>query len=109
MKGNFSVLDSTQLDVFNNRFVFKQVDDGVLVTTRDYNRTVFHGFSDSFPAIAKIDDRKITLRITPKAMEIWRRPDVQQNHSLVDVQNVINSILVSSQQISDEDILKKLN
>ena len=108
MKGHYNVLTQDQLYFFNQRFVFKQVDDGILVSTTGYNRTVFHGFSESFQAIGKIGDRKITFKITPKAIELWRNPEIAKNNSLIDIQNTINKIIVSSQQITDQDILANL-
>lgn len=108
MKGNYLLLDKEQLKVFNDRYEFIPSELGILTKTRNYKRVTLHPYDEDFQAIATVNGRKLTFRITKRAISFWMDPNYSKKYTLIDIQNVINDIIIHSMCITDEDIIKRL-
>ena len=109
MKGNYLVLNEDQLKAFNERYVISIVGDKISTKTKDYKRVTLHSIEDGFQAIIIMNNRKITFKITPRAIKLWMNEKFNDKYSLIDIQNIINKVIVSHQVVTDEDIFEELN
>lgn len=106
MKGNYLVLDDNLIKLFNEKYSFTETSDGLITRANGYGRSVFHPFNEAFQVILELDTKKYTLRITPKALALWKNnEDIKSKYSVIEVQNTINNLMVRSQNITDSMIL----
>lgn len=108
MKGNYLTLNSTQKAAFNDYYEFIEAPNGLLAKAKSYNRTTYHPFDKPFQAIVTCDNKKITLRISVKAMTLWQDHSIREKNSLTDIQNAINEVIVGNLELTDENIIARL-
>ena len=110
---NVHLLSADEHKYFNEKYRFSIKDDSVLVQINGFNRTTAHPLTKSFSL--KTPVRKLT--ISTQALKIWSenfygniRYQVNKvdKYTLIDVQNAINILIVSYQEINFENVLDVL-
>lgn len=100
---NIRLLTNEELKSFEDKYKFKIIDNYVSVSVVNFNRPTLHPIGKSFSLIC--NGRKIT--INPDTIELWKN-DFPHLH-LVNVQNLVNTLLLMYQKPKKEDIEKLLN
>lgn len=108
MKGHYNVLTDEQVAVFNERFRFTDLGDGILVKTVTYNRVVYHDKEHSFQAIANVGEKKITVRVCPLAMSLWDDLSIREKNTLIEIQNAVNKAIRNDNSMEIEFVKKYL-
>lgn len=93
MAGNLKAFDTGELKFFLDRYDITAVDGGVLVSCKGMNRKILHSYDEGFPLSTKIKK----INITVEAMETWREK-YQGKYSLIEVQNAINTLIITYQK-----------
>ena len=96
------LLSDDEIDYLNKKYKIEITDDYLTVRTFNFNRTTFHKLNDNVRLKFESNDCQRSMIITPRAIQLWKNNF--QTHSLVDVQNVINTLAVLSQDITVENI-----
>lgn len=104
MAKNLKALSDEEKDWLNNNYniIFKP-DIGFIVNRTGYDRRVIHDAGKKF--ILSTPIRKIT--ISKLAQDLWVNK-YQDKYTLIDVQSAISTLIVTYQDLSDEDINKQL-
>lgn len=103
MAGNVRALTINELEYFLNRFVIELKNDYIVVMTKSLNRKVIHDSNVGFQL--STDLRKIN--ITKKAIDLWIKKYIDK-YSLIEVQNAINTLIVTSQNVTEKAIYSQL-
>ena len=103
MAGNVRALTKNELDFLNEKYSFELLDRYIIVSCKGLNRKVLHEIDKSFSLNSPV--RKIN--ISREAIDMWIN-NFKDECSLIDVQNAINSLIVTYQDISISDIKKVL-
>lgn len=77
----------------------------VIYGNRRPNRKTYHNKNEKF--IINTRSLKHILTIMPKAIEIWE--NVRNRYSLFAVQNAVNVLMASYQEINEDNVLLILN
>lgn len=107
---NIHCLSNDERDYFNSRYSFDviQNDNGptLVVKIVDYNRQTRRPLTKSFYIRTCI--RKLT--ITVEAIEMWHSYfyGKQKEYSLIDIQDAMNKLTVSYQELTYENVLDVL-
>lgn len=96
---NIKVLTKTERTYLNERYTFILSDNHVHVKVNEYSRITVHSLNESINITSKL--RRMTL--SSQAIHIWAKKYVAK-YSLIDVQNAINYLKVSYQEVNDESI-----
>lgn len=106
MIGNLKILSDDELKYLTDRYIFGTaiVDNMkyIVVKCKDYNRMVLHEITHKFTINSPIK----RLTISKEAIDLWLNHF--NNYSLIEVQNAINSLIVSYQDLTFDDILSQL-
>ena len=106
MIGNLKTLSEDELNFLVDKYDFKIATldglDYIVVKAKNYDRMVMHSCKKSFTLNTPI--KKVS--ITPFAVNLWRNE--LKGNSLIRIQNAINSLVVTYQDISVEDIKAQL-
>lgn len=106
-KNNIKLLTKDQLKDFNDKFNIVYDDNDVIVKFYDYARVTRHERGKDFEVNAK-HIRKI--KFTTQAIEIWiELCKAGKKHTLVDVQNVVNLLIITFQKIDVESVKRALS
>lgn len=100
-KNNVKVMTDDEIRQLDERYDFKVENDNVFIMIKGYNRTTVHPRGKVFSINAKI--RKIDIE--PEAVEMWWNT-FRSKHSLFEVQNAINTLVVLYQSPTVEDVKK---
>lgn len=107
-KTNLQLLTRDDLIYLNNKYTFDIKDDFIIVSNTDYTRLTCHDINKKFSLNTKV--KKVT--ITPQAIEIWkncRNKDTgKSDFTLFEVQDAINSLILTYQQPIEEYVKKEL-
>ena len=104
-KCNIKLMTKSELKLLNDIYTFKYIDGGILATTKNYNRKVIHDIDKKFLINSKIRN----IYITPQAMKMWVDNFQNSEYTLLDIQNAINSLIISYQNIDKSELIKELN
>ena len=108
MAKNLKALTDEELDYLRETYQFDVMGDYLVVSCvvngQVYNRKTLHNKNESFNLTTKM--RKIT--ITPQAIEMWLEK-YKDNYSLIEVQNAINTLIITYQPLNDEEMLNQLS
>lgn len=99
MSKNLKALTKDELEFLNSKYKFKLMDNYVVVSCVGFDRKVLHEIDKPFTLTTPI--RRIT--ITPKAIKCWIE-QFKDKYSLLEVQNSINTLIITYQDISIDDI-----
>lgn len=106
MVGNTKVLSEDELSFLINKYSFgvANVDNKqyIVVKSNNYDRMVLHDSTKKFTLNTPIKK----LSISPEAINLWLTE--LNNYSLIEVQNAINALIVTFQDITIEDIKNQL-
>lgn len=101
MSRNVKVLNDDELNYIKNIYDFILVNDLVVVKAKSYNRSVAHCIDKSF----KLNTRVRVFTITTDAINFWIK---NLKYNLIDVQNSINKLIVTYQDVTTNNILNLL-
>ena len=96
---NIKVLTAAERKYLNEKYTFSFDDKNVYVKVNNYARITAHPISENF--YIKNDMRRMTISVM--AISLWKSKYFGK-HSLIDVQNAINYLKVSYQEVNDETI-----
>jgi len=99
MAKNLKALTEEELDYMKDKYSFKLFEDYIVVSCKGYNRTTLHDIHSPFEIRSPI--RKI--KISTQAIDLWIKK-YQNLCSLVEVQNAISTLIVTYQEVNDENI-----
>lgn len=102
---NTRALNSEELEFLNDRYSFELIDEYIVTKVKGYDRKVLHDIDKSFVLNTPI--RKIT--ITEEAIKYWIHHFRKMGRTLLDVQNAINSLIVTYQDVSKNEVENALN
>lgn len=106
MIGNIKVLSDSELAYLKEKYVFGKaiVEDKiyVVVKCKDYNRMVLHDSAKKFTINTPI--KRIT--ISKEAIYLWKTELF--DYSLIEIQNAINSLVVTYQDLTINDIKEQI-
>lgn len=106
--GNLKALTFEELQYIKNNYEFDLRDEYIYVVKKGYNRITAHKIGEPFALSTKL--RKINIH--PKAVNLWIESYKDKGYSLIEIQNVLNTLVVTYQDITTENVeakLKKLN
>lgn len=103
MAGNLKALSVDELKYFLDRYDIKLLDDYILVTCKTLNRKTLHDLDKGFPLSTPIKK----MNITKQAIELWKN-DYKDSYSLIEVQNAINTLIITYQNVNDFQIREQL-
>jgi len=112
-KSNIHILAKDELEYFNGKYEFSIKDDAIVVKIKDYDRATVHPLNQKFSLKTII--RKLTISV--EALNLWSNnfykkvkdyKTGQDLYSLIDIQNAINKLIVSYQDITFESVLDVL-
>lgn len=99
MAGNIKALTSEELDFVVAKYKFDLFNDCIVVTTN--GRKTLHDMNESFSLLLPLERRRI--KITKKAIDLWVKR-YYEKYSLIEVQNAINTLIVTFQNPNEENI-----
>lgn len=100
---NIRVLTKAERSSLNKRYTFILDENNVHVKVSNYKRITAHRLDENINI--SCSTRRITL--TAFAISIWAKKYVDK-YSLIDVQNAINYLKVSYQEVNEDSIEKAL-
>lgn len=99
MTGNIKALTNDELKFVVSRYEFQSVDNYVIVHCN--NKNTIHDKSTAFSLLLPLERRRI--KITTRAIDLWDKKYLNK-YSLVEVQNAINTLIVTYQNPNEENI-----
>lgn len=102
---NIKLLTDRQLVALDEKYSFDIDGEDIIVKVKDYNRETRHPIDKSFSINSKI--RKITL--SSDAILIWSQFYKSGPYSLFEVQNAINKLYLTYQDITITNVKKILS
>lgn len=103
MKGNVKALTKDELRYILDRYEFKLVDGYVIVLTN--GRKTLHDATKGFSLLLPLERRRI--KITKDAIDFWSEKYIDE-YSLIEVQNAINTLIMTFQTVTQEHIAGQL-
>ena len=103
MKGNIKALTNDEMKFINEKYEFKLTDYGILVIAN--GRKTLHERDQSFSLLLPLERRRI--KITKMAIDLWSEKYIDK-YSLIEVQNAINTLAVTSQSVAEYTIDEQL-
>lgn len=102
---NVKLLTDRQLTELNRKYSFFVDENEIIVKVNDYNRKTRHPIDKSFSINSKI--RKIT--ISAEAISIWLELSKGGSYSLFAIQNAVNKLYLTYQNITLLNVKKILS
>ena len=99
MTGNIKALTNEELKFVVSKYHFSLFEDYIVVTSN--NRKTLHDKNNSFSLLLPLERRRI--KISTKAIDLWIKKYIEK-YSLVEVQNAINTLIVTYQNPNEENI-----
>ena len=99
MAKNTKALTKDELEFLDSKYKFELIDKYIIVSCSGFDRKVLHEIDKPFSLNTSI--KKLT--ITKEAIDFWIYK-FKDNYSLIDVQNAINSLIVTYQDITLPEI-----
>ena len=103
MAGNLKALSVEELKYFLDRYDIDLVGDYIVVTCKTLKRKTLHDLDKGFPLSTPVKK----MNITRQAIELWRK-DYIGHYSLIEVQNAINTLIITYQNVNDLQIREQL-
>ena len=103
MRGNTKALTNEELKFVVDKYSFELFDNSIIVKTN--NRKTLHDRNESFSLLLPLERRRI--KITSKAIDLWIK-SYMNKYSLIEVQNAINTLCVTFQNVTEENIHQQL-
>lgn len=103
--GAIRLLTKFELAYFNEMYSFEQSGDLILVKTRNINRTTVHPIDKGF-SLRMSNSRR--LNISSQAVKIWIDRFKDSKYSIIDIQNAMNALIISYQNLRYEDVISQL-
>ena len=101
MSRNIKVLNDDELNYIKNIYDFNLIDNFVVVKSKSYNRSVAHDINKAF----KLNTKVRVFTVTTDAIDFWIK---NLDCNLIDVQNSINKLIVTYQDVTTKNILNLL-
>lgn len=101
-RNNVKLLTARELDTFNDKYIIECDDEFLYVKFKYYNRCTAHPIDKPFSINSSI--RKISFSID--AITIWRA--LKDKYTLFDVQQAVNTCLITYQEINESNVRKVL-
>lgn len=96
---NIRILNDVELHTLNSKYSFKYEGGVILVSTSNYSKITAHTLDKKFYLNTKIGKMTITV----EAIKQWVE-NFKDKYSLIDVQNAINTLIVTYQQHTTSEI-----
>ena len=108
-RNNIKILSQAQLEKLNAKYYFDVDDQDIIVGLNNYQRVTRHPRDKRFHINSKTDvKRKICF--SKEAIDIWLTcKENKLKLSLFDVQNAVNVLTVTYQQVSYENVVRFFN
>ena len=103
MAGNLKALTIDELKYFLDRYVITTAGNYIVVECKTLNRKTLHDLDKDFQLSTPV--RKIN--ISKQAIDIWVK-DYIDTYSLIEVQNAINTLIITYQNVNDSQIKEQL-
>lgn len=103
MRGNTKALTDSELKFLVGRYIFELVENYVVVNCN--NKKTIHPRDEGFSLLLPLQRRRI--KITKQAIDLWCENYIDK-YSLLEVQNAINTLLVTFQSISEVNVKSQL-
>ena len=99
MTGNIKALTNDELKFVVSKYQFELFENYVVVCTN--GRRTLHDKTKGFSLLLPLGRRRVN--ISTKAIDLWTKKYVEK-FSLIEVQNAINTLLVTYQNPSDDNV-----
>ena len=104
--GAIKLLTKDELDYFNSIYSFDLLENFIQVKVKDFNRITSHPINQNF-SIRMTTSRRLT--ITTDSINMWiQHFKDKTKYTLIDVQNAINALRLSYQNLRYEDVISQL-
>lgn len=103
MAGNLKALTIDELKYFVDRYDIELVDKYIVVNCKTLKRKTLHDLDAGFELSTPV--RKIN--ISKKAIDLWKDQYIGK-YSLIEVQNAINTLIITYQNLNDTQISEQL-
>ena len=103
MTGNVKALTDEELKYALSKYEFELLGDYVAVKAS--NRKTLHPRAQGFSLLLPLERRRI--KVTPAAVDLWEKKHLKK-YSLLEVQNAINTLLVTLQKPTDCGVAEQL-
>lgn len=103
MAGNLKALSIDELKYFLDRYEITLNGDYIVVICKTLDRKTLHDLDKGFPLSTPVKK----MNITKQAIDIWRNNYVG-HYSLIEVQNAINTLIITYQNVNDSQIKEQL-
>lgn len=101
---NIKPMTLDELRYFIDRYEFSIINDFVLVLCKDGGKKTFHNINEGFRLTSPM--RKVNIH--KDAILLWKEK-YYGKYSLVEVQNAMNTLLVTYQVLNDTQLENQLN
>ena len=108
MRNNIKLMTVTELKELANKYIFilDDSEEHILVRTKNYSRVTSHDIDKSF-RINVVGKRVIVFSLD--AIKIWKELYKEYKYSLLYVQNAVNKLYITFQEINKENVQKILS
>lgn len=102
---NIKILNDEEVNFLKDSFFFEIKDDLILVSSTKLNRLTAHKKTENFKLNFKLK-KNYSWLISSLAVQMWE--SINDEYSLIEIQNIINKLIVMYQDPSRKDILNLL-
>lgn len=103
MTGNIKALTTDELHFVLSKYKFSLFENYILVESN--GRKTLHDKTKGFSLLLPLERRRI--KITTKAIDFWVDKYLEK-YSLIEVQNAINTLVVTYQNVTNENLKGQL-
>lgn len=104
-RNNIRLLTDSEYERLTSKFIFGIKDDKISVMTTSNSRVTLHDIGKPFHINAK-KIRKICFSLD--AIEIWKTLYKDGYPHLIDVQQAVNKLIITYQEVTEENVKKML-
>lgn len=106
-RNNVKLMTTVELNELKEKYSFElNNSNNILVKTKTNSRLTYHNINKPF-RINIIGKRVVVF--SKDAIDIWKDLYEKYNYSLLDVQNAVNKLYISFQEINKENVQKILS
>ncbi len=107
-RNNVKLISTDDLTAMKEKYEFELDSSGksILVRTNTTSRLTYHNSDEPF-RINIVGKRVVVFSVD--AINIWKELYPKYNYSLLEIQNVVNKLYITFQEITTENVLKLLS
>ena len=107
-RNHIKLLTQAELENLNVKYIFSISGDDIVVSLKDYNRYTLHPKNKPFAINSRWGVKRV-INFTLEAINFWIKcMEENKKYSLFDVQQAVNALTITYQDVNYESVLKFL-